>query len=462
MPVRGGAVTSVAVELNPTDEVLAEYYRCPLLGNVTAGKGVDRAAGYFALGSEVLFGRPATGRVAACAGSRLYDVSADIVSTESEVHLPFDLAEVIDNLRYERYAAHLRPDQQRSRAAAWLRSSYYFFRPLLPVKVRRRLQQAYLHGWRNLAFPRWPVDTTVEALFERVLELAIASRDGVPIPFIWFWPHGATACVTMTHDVETAAGRDACDALMDLDASFDVRSSFQLIPEQRYRIPAAFVDGIKGRGFEVNIHDLDHSGDLYDSRSSFLERIGRVNAYAKAFDARGFRSGAMYRNLDWYDALEVSYDMSVPNVAHLEAQQGGCCTVMPYFVGDVLELPLTTTQDYAMFHILRDYSGHLWREQMERVRQRHGLTSFNVHPDYIAEARARDAYRRTLALIAELRTSKQLWVASPGDVDRWWRQRSEMKLVESGSNWRAEGPGSERACVAYASVNGDRVSYRLA
>ena len=64
----------------------------------------------------------------------------------------------------------------------------------------------------------------------------------------------------------------------------------------------------------------------------------------------------MYREQGWFDAFEFSYDMSVPNAAHLEPQRGGCCTVMPYFVGDILELPLTTAQDYTLFHILNDYS----------------------------------------------------------------------------------------------------------
>jgi len=45
-------------------------------------------------------------------------------------------------------------------------------------------------------------------------------------------------------------------------------------------------------------------------------------------------------------------NMSVPNVGHLDAQLGGCCTVMPFYIGDILELPLTTTQDYSLFNIL--------------------------------------------------------------------------------------------------------------
>ena len=59
--------------------------------------------------------------------------------------------------------------------------------------------------------------------------------------------------------------------------------------------------------------------------------------------------------------------MSVPNVAHLEPQAGGCCTVMPYFMGHVLELPLTAAQDYTVFHVLGDYSTRLWQEQIDRV-----------------------------------------------------------------------------------------------
>ncbi|MFL4245770.1 hypothetical protein, partial [Escherichia coli] len=82
----------------------------------------------------------------------------------------------------------------------------------------------------------------------------------------------------------------------------------------------------------------------------FLERAKEINRYAREFQCGGFRSGAMYREQQWYDAFEFSYDMSVPNVAHLEPQRGGCCTVMPYFIGKILELPLTTIQDYSLFH----------------------------------------------------------------------------------------------------------------
>ena len=102
----------------------------------------------------------------------------------------------------------------------------------------------------------------------------------------------------------------------------------------------------------------------------------------------------MYREQQWFEAFEFSYDMSVPNVAHLEPQRGGCCTVMPYFVGNLLELPLTTTQDYSLFHILGSYSTALWRQQIELIMARNGLVSFIAHPDYLCDDRAKGVYRR--------------------------------------------------------------------
>jgi hypothetical protein len=36
-----------------------------------------------------------------------------------------------------------------------------------------------------------------------------------------------------------------------------------------------------------------------------------------------------------------------------------------------------------------------------------------------------------------------------------------MKLVPDGSSWRVTGPGSERARVAYAGLDGSRVAYEV-
>src|SRR5262249_26065910 len=160
-------------------------------------------------------------------------------------------------------------------------------------------------------------------------------------------------------------------------------ASFQMIPEKRYELPDHLVREIRGRRFELNIHDLNHDGNLYRERDEFLRRAKKINEYARSYRTQGFRAGSMYRMLDWYDAYEFSYDMSVTNVAHLEPKRGGCCTVFPFFIGRILELPLTTSQDYSIFHILNDYSIDLWKKQLDLIRHRNGLMTFLTHPDYL-------------------------------------------------------------------------------
>jgi hypothetical protein len=262
--------------------------------------------------------------------------------------------------------------------------------------------------------------------------------------------------------VEGESGRDFCAGLMDLDESFGIRSAFQVVPEARYSVQKSFLDSITGRAFELNIHDLKHDGRLYADHAEFLRRATRINNYVREYGAQGFRSGTIYRNADWFGAFDFSYDISLPNVAHLDAQRGGCCTVVPFFIGRIVELPLTCTQDYTIFQILGDYSIDLWEKQIALVRKNHGLISFLVHADYVIEQRARETYRALLEFLARLRTENIVWTALPRDVAEWWRQRTKMLLVSENGEWRVEGPGSERARVAYATLAGETVTYRLA
>jgi hypothetical protein len=407
----------------------------------------------------ICYGRLSCGSPAVTRSEDLRDAVGCINVQSHGIALPFDAEEVVENLRRERYTAHFREEGRIPNEI--LRMMYYLIRPLVGVSVRRYLQKVYLRGWDKIIFPAWPVDVTVDRIHQKLLAFSLRAQGLQKIPFIWFWPEGFSSCAIMTHDVEQESGRDFCSTLMDLDESFGIRSAFQVVPEKRYSVPKSFLDSITSRGFEVNIHDLRHDGRLYAEREEFLRRAKRINKYVREYGAQGFRSGILYRNADWFGAFEFSYDMSLPNVAHLDPQRGGCCTVMPFFIGRIVELPLTCTQDYTLFQILGDYSIDLWKKQIALVREGHGLISFIVHPDYIIEQRARHTYKALLEFLARLRSKDKVWIALPRDVANWWRQRSNMQLVCQNGEWRVEGPGSERARVAYASLVGDTVTYRL-
>ena len=444
------------------DTALLDYFRCPVeFAAIDTLPGLSEANGFFKFGETIAFGRFAGGGPAAYATDPLADVSRAATIANGRALLPFSLSDVATNLRRERYPQNGYNFLQKTTSGSAAQRLYYLLRPFLGIAVRKHLQKVRLSGWERIPFPHWPVDRTVDALMEGALTLAMRAQGVSRMPFIWFWPDGASACAMMTHDVEGQAGIDFCDALMDLDDSFGIKSAFQLIPEGQEATWQQTAARLRGRGFEVNLHDLNHDGKLFADRTEFLRRAKRINEYARQFKCEGFRSGVMYREQDWYDAFHFSYDMSVPSAAHLEPQRGGCCTVMPYFVGDILELPLTTIQDYTLFHILDNYSIDVWKKQIELVGSHHGLISMITHPDYIAGAREREVYIELLRYLSDCRDRQNLWFALPGEVNRWWRNRHRMTLVHEGNGWRIEGPDAQRARVAYASVVDNRVVYTV-
>jgi hypothetical protein len=446
------------------NSALLDFYRCPegLIQTSISGDLSNDSRHFYFGGETLCYGQTAGVPKDCLALNGFPDLSGIVGVCGSGVRLPFDASEIVENLRRERYMANSYADGRDVLLGSMIRDIYYLFRPLMNIGVRKHLQRFALRRWEELPFPEWPVDTTVERFMERLLILSMKAQDLDEVPFIWFWPEGASSCAMVTHDVETEAGLRFVPALMGIDESAGIPASFQIVPQGRYATSQAMLDMIRDRGFEINVHDLSHDGELFRSKENLLRGAARVNHYLQEFGTEGFRSARMLRNADWLNVFEIAYDMSIPNVAHLEPQRGGCCTIFPYFIGAVLELPLTTIQDYSLFHILGDYSIGLWKKQIDLIRARHGLISVLVHPDYVYNnPRGLSLYRELLNHLERLRDSDRLWIAAPGEVNRWWRERSQMKLALENGHWRIVGEGHARARIAYLGVESDRAVYRV-
>lgn len=443
---------------------LIDRYKCPeSIANFNLLGELSQDSGFFCFGDRAIcYGKSAAGFRSNHPTEFLYDVAQDVEINGLTLRLPFDPAMVIDNLRLEQYTSRSNGSSSRTFAEKLARAAYYAVRPLLPIAIRKHFQRINLRGWQKKPFPSWPVDRSVEEILERLLMISMKAQGLNEVPFIWFWPEGATGCVLMTHDVETASGRDFCAQLMDINDSFGIKASFQIVPEKRYTVPDEFLRRLRERRFEICVHDLNHDGHLYSNREEFFHRAKRINQYAREYGAQGFRAAVMYRNLDWYPALEFSFDMSVPNIGHLDPQPGGCCTLFPYFIGDILELPLTTTQDYPLFYILGQNCLTLWKTQIQLILEKHGLVSFIVHPDYITDSKNQRTYKDLLGYLSDLRRTERVWIALPAEINRWWRARSQMRLVSDRGRWRIEGSEKERARIAYARIEDDQLVYTLA
>jgi len=441
-----------------------EHTRCPRSLIERHGQypeaGRDRTLTSRGLAAEDEPGRPFPAAQASVIGQQPGFIH-DFIRGETNGSLPSGLDEAIDTLRFEKYIDNAIQNNSYNGAKSTARKVYYLLRPLFPVAFRKHLQRIALKGWDERTFPAWPVDFSAEDIFENAFRCLLQGLNLPEIPFIWYWPEGYSACCVMTHDVETKAGRDFCGTMMKMETQYGVMSSFELVPEQRYEVPTELIEQIREGGCEVCIHGLNHDGKLFSSQAVFFERAKKINEYAQKWGAIGFRSPVLYRNLNWLHALKVSYDMSVPNVGHLDPQPGGCCTVMPYFIGRILELPLTTVQDYPLYHILKQRSLDLWKEQTEKILGRHGLLSFIIHPDYTTARWSKQLYELLLVYLAGMRVDRGLWIALPHEVNEWWRHRQDLELVNDDGGWRIRGPEAWRARVAYASLENGEITYRI-
>lgn len=458
----GNLVTknSLAKRLTPTESAargasaFVDFYRCPLELAPFHVKNGPRTKGFFRFGSTVCYGTLCEGMSASSPTGRLFDANSAVQSSAGVISLCFDPTEVVDNLQRERYVTT-------GEGEKFLHKLYYLLRPGLPFPVRIAIQRLVVARRRSVPLPGWPIDCSVQQIFESMMRLALEAGALREIPFIWFWPEGHDTALMLTHDVEEEDGAGYCETLMDIDDSFGLKAAFQFIPESRYEGIDQLIHRVRERGFEANLHDLDHDGRLYEDRKHFEYRLPKINAYAERYAIDGFRAAAMHRNHDWSSELDFQYDMSVPTASHLEPQRGGCCSVMPYFNGKLLELPLTTVQDHGLYYILGERSIDLWKRQIETIASYHGLISFIVHPDYVLSPAVCGLYRELLEYLSVLRRECDIWTALPGDINRWWRERNQMQLVQESGAWQVRGRGSERARVAYASLVDGKVRYRI-
>src|SRR5262249_21351410 len=232
---------ATVLSLTQNSRAIQDYYKCALiLPEFRAIEEPKGHSGFFRFGPDVVcYGQNTRNAVSATVAGELFESARHVQYREETVLLPFDVDQVTDNLRYERYEGF--SGWQRWIQQSRLRDVYYSLRPMLPVSLRKHVQKAYLRDWKTIPFPTWPVDRSVDLLFEKLLVFAIRSHDVQRLPFIWFWPEGHSACAIVTHDVETTAGRNFCTTLMDFDDACGIKASFQVVPEERYEVPPAYL-----------------------------------------------------------------------------------------------------------------------------------------------------------------------------------------------------------------------------
>jgi hypothetical protein len=145
-------------------------------------------------------------------------------------------------------------------------------------------------------------------------------------------------------------------------------------------------------------------------------------------------------------SLPFQYDSSYPDSDPFEPQPGGCCSWLPFFNEDLVELPITLPQDHTLFAILRAVDGSLWIDKSTQIRSRGGLALVLTHPDYVDYGPVTSAYEQLLNHFAD---DPDVWRALPSAAADWWRRRAASRVVRDGDAWRVAGPAAGDAAVMF-------------
>jgi hypothetical protein len=364
-----------------------------------------------------------------------------------DVLLPFDPAEAIGNFWSESYRS-----EEATRLGGRLKRlamrTYYGVRPVLPRSAQISMRRLFSRLQRRRAFPRWPIEPALHDLYALLFRY-IAGVAGGPIPSIAPWPGGHTWALVLTHDVERSAGYRSLNLLRDIELRTGHRSSWNFVPK-RYDVEDAVVGELLEQGFEVGVHGLLHDGRDLASEKVVRSRSPEMRAYAERWRARGFRSPATQRQWDLMPMLGFDYDSSYPDTDPFEPQAGGCCTWLPYFNRELVELPITLAQDHTLFVILRERNEQLWVEKAAYLRARQGMALLITHPVYMRDSASLAAYERFLRAFED---DPGVWRALPRDISDWWRRRAASRIVTGQGELRVVGPADREAVINMLGVD---------
>jgi peptidoglycan/xylan/chitin deacetylase (PgdA/CDA1 family) len=333
---------------------------------------------------------------------------------------------------------------------------FYTLRPLVPRRLQLALRRACVPLQRSRGFPAWPIEPVlVDAQYEHLRD-RLRGRDDA-LAFVNFWPNAKRFAFILSHDVESARGVEEVPRLLEIEQRHGLTSSWNFCAEQ-YPIPDALFNDLRAAGCEIGLHGIRHDGRLFSSRASFESHLPRIHRYLSDWHADGFRSPATHRRADWMPELRCLYDSSFPDTDPFEPMAGGCCSIFPFFIEELVELPITLVQDHTWFTILGGRSIAPWVSKSEWIIRHHGLVNLLVHPDYMLSRERLELYDAFLGFLTEQQGG---WHALPAEVAQWWKTRAALDVETLAPPGPAADPASLEPTLALAGNDGGQILFDL-
>lgn len=298
-----------------------------------------------------------------------------------------------------------------------LKKKFYYslLRPVLPIKIRQILQEVYNSN----------IKLKQDFIFADLVEY-LKTKINFNEVLKYFYPNNHSCSIILTHDVEEQEGFNYIPKIIELEEKHGVKSSWNIVP-YKYKIDDGIIKLIRDAGHEIGIHGYNHDGKLYYSEKIFNERIPYINKAIEKFQAVGFRSPQVHRNLEWLQKLDIKYDASCFDYDPFQPFPGGTGSIWPFIAGKFVELPYTIPQDHTLFYVLRERKIDIWKNKINWLVKNKGVILSVTHPDYLRE---RQLYKMYEELLDFLKGIENAWCCLPREMTEWWAKRDKPHISD--------------------------------
>lgn len=284
---------------------------------------------------------------------------------------------------------------------------YNYLRPILPLPLRKVLQRL---SNKSLNYKKDFIDEEKSNLLINYLSSFLENLK---------YPEDKDFAICLTHDVEEQEGFDYIPKIIELEKKYGLKSSWNIVP-YKYKIDVGIINLIKENGFEIGIHGYNHDGLLYYSEKIFNERVPYINQALKKYEAIGFRSPQVHRNLKWLQKLDIEYDASCFDYDPFQPFPGGTGSIWPFIAGKFVELPYTLPQDHTMFYVLKQNKINIWINKIKWIVKNKGVVLALTHPDYLTNREHLFLYKE---LLEYLSTFNKAWFCLPKELANFWKSK---------------------------------------
>lgn len=287
---------------------------------------------------------------------------------------------------------------------------YNLIRKFIPTSLKRRVQNFY---YKDIKFNN-------DFIFNDYKD----TSDYININYGTLFPDNKKTAIILTHDVEDIKGLKNIPKILEVEKKYGFQSSWNIVP-YKYNIDNKIIDYIQSCGCEIGIHGYNHDGKLYYSEKIFEKRTYWINKAIEEYNAVGFRSPLMHRNLYWLQKLNIEYDSSTFDYDPYQPFPGGTGMIFPFIAGKFVELPYTLPQDHTLFYVLKVKNIDIWKNKIDWIVKNNGMILLLTHPDYLTEKNHLNYYEELLSYLKQIKNS---WHCLPKEISFYWKKMFSLDL----------------------------------